>query len=849
MPDPTIVCTDMNPADIIHDIVTHTRYGGRIDEATWLGLPSFAACWNYWDTENMLLSIVVNDSRPWQDWIDYVLSHCDGYRFTSGGRLHLGVLKSETPVDDITWDDIVQPDPDAENPPPKIKIGKRPYSDTFNRIEVSWSDRSNKYDLSVAVAYDPVDQARSGKIKTKQVKLLGIKNSAFAQRMAYRFLIDALYRFSIYTFTLSYSKQLLETGDVITISDNDLLSNQKVRIMNVSEDEHGRGLVITAVDDYAELYPSIGFTNQGSLVTPATAVTLADASITFRESLDQGKLYLSIVPGNDQVNGWYVYRSYDDASFSMVGRGSISGVTGGAANSSGTTLGSLPEHGSSTWAPDEYLDVSIGTVTDLASVTTEDEFWHDHKLAQVGSEIIGYKTATETSPGIWRISNLRRGLFSTEPVGHASGETFATLDTTFTYSIDPADDPADIGATLYFKVVTYYGNNIQDVASVSSYSVTIGGDNQRPAAASLLRLTSDQNDGGSGEYTGATFDLFWNLGGDKSGYNVGPYDVSGGGVPYNNYVADSLLQAIVLKFETEPLIAHYKLNDNMQNVRVVDSQRTSDGTLAGGNNTADVSIAGLIARAFDFDGAHYVDTNASFQEIFRDSCSISIWVKPEDGRPSAEQQFFGVHDTSGADSYFLFRLMNTGKIDFAYMSEGNGGTTPAQTASAVFANGPAAYWSNLVIVLDSTIGGIGGKKIFVNGVEATLDPTWNGSTAGVVCADFTCDDNLVIGGRNTDSISYAYFFTGGIDDVRIYRGALTLAQIQALYNNGKGTEQTRPSSLFAGSAIGQREVAVGESATITKATDLGGNSPAVIRVVPRRVLESKLQNKITVAQV
>ena len=52
-----------------------------------------------------------------------------------------------------------------------------------------------------------------------------------------------------------------------------------------------------------------------------------------------------------------------------------------------------------------------------------------------------------------------------------------------------------------------------------------------------------------------------------------------------------------------------------------------------------------------------------------------------------------------------------------------------------------------------------------------------------------------------------------------------------------------------GTAIGEREIAVAESATITKATDLGGFDRARIRVVPRRALESRLENSILVESV
>jgi hypothetical protein len=545
MPDPVIVCNDMNPADIIEEIATHNRWGARIDGGSWIHSASFLSCWNYWDSENMLLSIVLDDSMPWLDWVDYVLSHCDGFRFKKGGKLALGVLRDESAVVNLTDDDLVQPNPESKELPPKVNVTKRPYSDTHNRIEVVWSDRANNYDASIAVAYDPVDIARSGKLRQKQVKLFGIKSQAYAQRMAYRFLIDALYRFSIYKFIVSYKHMRLETGDVVTITDNHLLSNEKVRIMHVQEDEHGRGLAVTAIEDYAEHYPSIGFASQGNLFTWPASTTLADGTLAFRADPDQSKLYLAITPGNAQVNGFYVYRSYDDASYSLVGRAGISGVTGGAANSRGTILGSLPAHEVHEWAPTEWFDVDIGTLTDLASASSEGEFWGDRKLAKIGSEVIAYKTVREIAAGIWRVSDLRRGLFGTTAAAHVASETFETLDTNFTYAIQPAD----VNQTIYFKVLAYYASDIQQLADVTGQAVTIDGDFDRPAAACLLRLTSDENSGGSGNYSGSSFTLYWNLAAKDSGHNWNGYDVSGGGGPYNHYLQDPALQAIILKFE------------------------------------------------------------------------------------------------------------------------------------------------------------------------------------------------------------------------------------------------------------------------------------------------------------
>jgi hypothetical protein len=572
---------DANPADIIYDLATNERYGARLG-GDYIDTDSFDDCWQYWQDKDMLLSLTLDESKSWQDWIDYILSHCGGYRFKRAGKLALGVLRDETAVADLDDDDLVQPDGDADTLPPKVAVVQRPQSDTFNRIEVAWSDRDRKYDISVAVAYDPVDPRRSETLRTKTVKLLGIKTAAHAQIMAYRFLIDALYRFNVYTFSVGFNRQLLEIGDVVTLSDGHLLSNEKIRLMKIQEDRRGGNLAITAMDDYAEHYPDIAFAGQNSLWEAPEAVVLADGSVYFREDMDEPKLYLSIVPANEYANGWFIYKSTDDATFEVAGRCGIDGVTGGDANSAGATIGTLPAHGSAAWAPDESVLVDIGTVTDLPTSISEDRFWSDGSLARIGSEIIAFKTATETATaGIWQISNLRRGLFGTEPAAHGSGEDFCTLFRDFT----AAFNEADIGRTLYFKVLTYYADGNQTLGDVDSFSVTVGGYCVRPAAASLLRLSADENDGGSGDYSGSSFTLYWNLGSKVSGWNFGGWDVSGGGAPWNNYIADAELQAVVLKFEQSDGTAI-----GQREIAVGESATITKATDLGGHNPARIRV-------------------------------------------------------------------------------------------------------------------------------------------------------------------------------------------------------------------------------------------------------------------
>jgi hypothetical protein len=413
-------------------------------------------------------------------------------------------------------------------------------------VEVGYTDRSKKYDTNFVKAEDRSDIRRFG-MRKKVVKLPGIHNKELAQRVAFRLLIDSLYRFNTYRFTLTFNKMLLENGDVITLTDGELLTSQRCRIMQIDEDANGRGLSCMAVDDLAVHYPDVtSYQAQGSLYAADPTISLVDATVNFRENVTERLIHLSVTPGSAQFTGAYIWRSFDDVTYTYLGQFGVPGVTSGDANSAGTVTGFIPAHPAVTWAKDETILVSIGTVTDLDTSITDDDFWSDRKLAKIGNEIIAFKTAAETSvAGIWQISNLRRGLFGTEAVAHYTGETFCTLDPDFSYAFRQSD----IGRTLYFKALVFYGTDQQVLSDVTGASVIVGGYADRPAAASLLRLTADENDGGGLDYSGATFTLYWNLGSRVSGFNYGPWDVSGSLVPWNHYIADAELEAIVLEFE------------------------------------------------------------------------------------------------------------------------------------------------------------------------------------------------------------------------------------------------------------------------------------------------------------
>ena len=183
----------------------------------------------------------------------------------------------------------------------------------------------------------------------------------------------------------------------------------------------------------------------------------------------------------------------------------------------------------------------------------------------------------------------------------------------------------------------------------------------------------------------------------------------------------------------------------------------------------------------DFDGSNdYLDIGATFQSTFRDSFTISMWIKPDDGQPSAESSFFGTRNSTSQDWIHCNLLSGgpAGKIAFYYKSDNE--VAEAITSAAVFADG-ATDWTHLTVVADDVAEQL---KIYVNGVSVSVSGGGLDSV-DMVMNDWTSSDEVFIGARDYNGAAEK-FFDGNIDEVAIYNKILSAGDISALYS-ARGT--------------------------------------------------------------
>ena len=523
---------DANPADIIYDLLTNSRYGAGISPA-WVDKASFVTIHDYCEAEDFLISIVIDQQKFVGDWIDHINTYFRGFIFMSQGKIHLGAFRDESPVFTIEREDLVITD--ADTPEAPVKIKKRDYSDTANKIELSWQNRSLDYKVSIAVAVDVVDNRVSGKPRKRAIQLAGVKREILANKLAYYTLFDSMYRYTYYTFVVSYKKMRIEVGDVGTLSDGFKVDNARIRIISVAEDKDGRGRTINAIEDVASLYHAVDHITQQESERDADTVNTPDpvAGVEFQEYPTDSALAISITPGSEYANGFYIYRSYDGITYDMVGRTLISSITGGSANSTGTLSKAMPVYPSAAiWLPDDEMYVNIGTVTGLDTAITLDDVFRMKRLIKVGDEIISYYECDETEvAGVWRIRGLLRGAKNTDPAAHAPGEAVSTLDVDFTYFLKEED----IGSTLYFKTVAFYADHVEDISTVTAYSYFVDGKSIAPLPVSYMRINGREH---TNRYPTDNVTIDWFFCSKTSGYGRGGWGVA----LWGNYVQDPALQ-------------------------------------------------------------------------------------------------------------------------------------------------------------------------------------------------------------------------------------------------------------------------------------------------------------------
>src|SRR5216684_1756138 len=252
---------DVSPADIVNDLLTHSRRGvkwpsSRVDTSiTGTAAGGYRV---YCDAAGLRFSMAATEQKPALDWIDLILEATNSNAVWSGGALKIvplgdqpiaspvygstGYVPANTPVYDLTLDDFL----DHDIP---IQTVRRDDADCFNSFPIEFTDRSQAYSRSTVEVPDQLDvDDRGGKRIAQTLALPMTFPDGTAITMLSRIRTQRSLKIrNAYTFRLAYWSMLLEPTDIVTLPVEVIGVKTAVRITSMQEDP-ANGFTFTAED-------------------------------------------------------------------------------------------------------------------------------------------------------------------------------------------------------------------------------------------------------------------------------------------------------------------------------------------------------------------------------------------------------------------------------------------------------------------------------------------------------------------------------------------------------------------------------------------------------------------------
>jgi hypothetical protein len=226
-----------------------------------------------------------------------------------------------------------------------------------------------------------------------------------------------------------------------------------------------------------------------------------------------------------------------------------------------------------------------------------------------------------------------------------------------------------------------------------------------------------------------------------------------GPVPWGDGVVD-VQDLIVLAEHLLPVfLAHWELNETEGSI-ACDSVGDHDGTLNG--NPLWQPTGGKVNGTLQLDGIDdYLSADFAWN-IWKMKISATAWING--GEPG--QVIISQADGTGYGASWLYTDSSSGKLTTKLMDP-----QPSLVSESVITDGT---WHHIGLVWDGSY-----RYLYVDGAEVAKD-------AAALSYTVPCDGSLYLGvGKTLDAET---FFSGLIDDVRIYNKALTADEIAALAN-------------------------------------------------------------------
>jgi hypothetical protein len=402
-----------------------------------------------------------------------------------------------TPAYSLTDSDF-QHDKGNDDP---IKVSRVDPFSLANIVRLDVLSRSNQYAGTIVEARDQSQIEIYGPRIASTVTAHEICDDInIAQIVAQTILQRHLYVRAHYTFKLGLEYCLLDPMDIVAITDSNLgLLATPVRIISIEEDDRG-DLTVEAEElvfgvSTAVVYPNRGVQgykpNQAypaDAVNPAPLIYEPPPGLTNNVS----EIWIGASGGSSGVadpnwGGAYLWISLDNVTYTQFGIIAEPLRQGVLTASLARTDG---------WDTVDVLSVNLAESAGELTGTSAASAQQGATLSLIDNELISYEMASLTSVYNYNLTGLARGLYGSQPTGHASSAAFYRLDNALLRKTLPSQY---IGQTLYFKLQSFnvFGSGLQELSTCTAYSYVPTGQGTIGTVAVALSAGTSVNLGAS----------------------------------------------------------------------------------------------------------------------------------------------------------------------------------------------------------------------------------------------------------------------------------------------------------------------------------------------------------------
>lgn len=259
-----------NPAWIVYDFLTNTRYGVGIP-TEYIDLDSFTAAATYCDhpidgEPRFTLDYIIDVQRPAVDHLQAMMGCFRGY-FLARDKIELHVEQTGSVYKALGPDNFVKN---------SFTWWQKSGDDSPNRIVIEWIDPNNHYEQSSA-PFEIQEDIQARGVFEKSISLLGVTRPEQVGRLG-NYLLETARRVQNFcAFQVSLKDADIEAGEIISITYPDFTgwSAKPFRVLKVQDEGQTGNVTITCAEYDAAVYSDDGL-NVDSPVQDSPPVTYDD---------------------------------------------------------------------------------------------------------------------------------------------------------------------------------------------------------------------------------------------------------------------------------------------------------------------------------------------------------------------------------------------------------------------------------------------------------------------------------------------------------------------------------------------------------------------------------------------